>query len=208
MDPDFDLLASWRDGDKLAGGKLLDKYHRLIWRTIATKVEHGEIEDLVQRVIVAVLERRDDIRADVKFRAYVVAVTRNVVADFYRRRERKPTDLIGVFESSVRDLGAGISSVVFARQEQRLLLEALRSLPMDDQFVLELHYWENMTGPELGAVFNCLEPTIRGRIARAKTRLKEAMETLSSDHRKLSETIADLDSWARGLREAFRTQMG
>ena len=90
-----------------------------------------------------------------------------------------------MFDSAVQDLAPGPSSIMFEKTEQRLLLEALRSLPMDDQFVLELHYWEGMSGPELASVFDLLEPTVRGRIHRAKKRLRDALNQLTKQHPQL-----------------------
>ncbi len=207
MDPELKSLQAWREGDGKAGDQLLLKYHAMIWRAVATKVDPRWVEDLVQKVVLAILERRDAISSDLKFGSYAMAVTRNVIANFYREKERKPVDLVGVLDSSVRDLGMGASSFVLAREQERLLLEALRNLPMDDQFVLELHYWERMTGPELGAVFNCLEPTIRSRLRRAKVRLQAKLAELTRSHPTLAETSTDLDSWARGLRDALDPQL-
>ncbi len=203
---DLELLTAWRAGDRVAGGHLIDRYHDLLWRTAATKVARCDIDDILQRVIVAVLERRDALREDTKFRAYLLAVARNVIADHHRKRSRQRTDLVSVFDSAVRDLAAGPSAVLFEKTEQRLLLEALRSLPMDDQFVLELHYWEGMSGPELASVFELLEPTVRGRIHRAKGRLRAALEELAARHPSLRETVTDLDAWARSVRADFRSQ--
>ncbi len=207
MDPDVALLQAWRAGDNKAGDRLLIAYHKLIWRTIATKVPEEAIEDLVQKVVLALLERRDSIESDLKFRPYALAITRHVICGYYRERQRKPVDLVGIVESSVRDLGAGASSLILAREQERLLLEALRSLPLDDQFVLELHYWEHMSGRELGEVFHCLEPNIRSRLRRAKARLESKLVELSRQHRVLAETVTSLDSWAAGLRDALEPHL-
>ncbi|MEX1367447.1 MAG: sigma-70 family RNA polymerase sigma factor [Nannocystaceae bacterium] len=207
MDPEIELLRAWRAGDGKAGDRLLVRYHKIIWRTVATKVPESEIEDLVQRVIVALIERRDRIESDLKFRSYALAITRNVILGHFRDRYRKPVDNVGVADTSVRDMGAGASSIVLAREQDRLLLEALRSLSLDDQLVLELYYWEGMTGPELSAVFDCLEPTVRGRLHRAKRRLESELVELSKDHRELAETMTNLDSWAAGVRDALEPHL-
>jgi len=203
---DFELLTAWRAGDKLAGGRLIDRYHGLLWRTAVTKVPRDDVEDLIHRVVVAILERRDTLRDDTKFRAYLLAVTRYQIAEYYRTRIRRKTDFVSVVDSAVEDLAPGPSTIVFEKTEHRLLLEALRSLPMDDQFVLELHYWEGMTGPELASVFDLLEPTVRGRIRRAKKRLRESLLDLARQHPQLRETVTDLDAWAQSVREDFRRQ--
>ena len=132
---------------------------------------------------------------------------RKMILGHFRERYRKPVDHVGVADTSVKDLGAGASSIVLAREQDRLLLEALRSLSLDDQLVLELYYWEGMTGAELGAVFDCLEPTVRGRLHRAKGRLELELVELSKQHRELAETMTDLDAWAASVREALQPQL-
>ena len=207
MDPELQLLQDWRNGDGKAGDALLLRYHRLIWRTVATKVPEDAVEDLVQRAILALIERRDELASDLKFRSYAMAITRNVILGYFRERYRKPVDSVGVMESSALELGAGPSSIVLAKQQDRLLLEALRSLSLDDQLVLELYYWEDMTGPELGAVFQCLEPTVRGRVRRARLRLEQKLGELAQQHQELLETLTNLDSWAAGVRAAFEPHL-
>ncbi len=206
MDPEMAQLQAWRAGDRDAADALLLRYHTLIWRAIATKVSEAEVEDLVQKVILAIIERRDEIRSGLKFRSYVMAVTRFTLLSHYRERYRKPVDLDGDVGQSVQELGAGPSTLVLARQQDRLLLEALRSLSIDDQFVLELYYWEGMTGPELSDVFNCLEPTIRGRLRRARERLDAKITEMAKDHSVLAETSTNLDSWAASVRDAIDRQ--
>lgn len=206
MDEELKLLHAWRAGDLEAGDRLLVRYHKLIWRTVATKIPEHAVEDLVQEVIVALIKRRDTLESDAKFRSYALAVTRNVIQNFIRKRYQRPVDLAGTMESSVQELGMGPSSIVLAKQQHRMLLDALRSLPLDDQFVLELYYWEGMTGPELGAVFDILEPTVRGRLRRAKKRLDERMGDLAKQHQELAETMTTFESWAAGVREAIDLQ--
>lgn len=206
MDRDLELLHAWREGDGNAGDELLLRYHKLIWRTVATKIPEPAVEDLVHEVIETLIKRRDQLHSDVKFRSYAMAVTRRMIQGFIRERYRKPVDLAGLMGNSVQELGVGPSSIVLAKQQDRLLLEALRSLPLDDQFVLELYYWEGMTGPELAAVFDLLEPTVRGRLRRAKERLGKKMVELARHHHELAETMTNFDRWAAGVREAIDHQ--
>lgn len=199
MDPDLELLEAWRRGDKHAAGEILDRYYKLIRCTVATKVPDGDVDDIVQKVILALYEGRERFRADAKLKTYAMRVTRNKIADYFSERRRiSPVDVLG---SSVRDLGAGPSTLLLEQEKQRMLLEALRSVSLDDQLILELHYWEKMTGPQLAQVFECPEPTIRSRLRRAKERLREQLERLAEDHHELADTITDLDAWARKLRE-------
>jgi RNA polymerase sigma factor (sigma-70 family) len=202
-DPDLALLEAWRNGDRAAADTLLTKYYNLIRRTVATKLPPDAVDDTVQHIVTELVERRDAFRSDATLRTYVLAIARNTIVDFYRKRKRA-VEPIAVVDISVLDLGAGPSTLLLRHENQRLLLEALRSIPLDDQLILELYYWEEMSGPELAQVFEAPEPTIRGRLRRAKERLEAQLHQLAHDPRELAETITDLNAWAKKLRDELK----
>jgi RNA polymerase sigma-70 factor (ECF subfamily) len=203
VDPDLELLEAWRGGDKKAAGVILDRYYKLIRRTVATKVPESEIDDIVQKVVIALHEGRETFRGDAKLKTYAMKITRNMIADYFRRR-RPPLD---VLRSSVRELGMGPSTLIVKQENQRMLLEALRNVSIDDQLILELHYWEKMSGPQLAQVFECPEPTVRSQLRRAKDRLRKALDKLAAEHGDLASTITDIDAWAQQLREELEPRL-
>lgn len=204
MDPDLDLLAAWRGGDKTAAGTILKKYYFVVRQAVLTKVPESAIDDIVQDVFEALAQRRDTFRADASLKTFILTITRNTIADFFRERQRKPVDHVAVLQSSVRDLCAGPSSLLIKHEKDRILLEALRSIALDDQFILELYYWDDMSGPDLAQVFECPEPAIRSRLRRAKERLTEAVHELTRDRREFADTVTNLDSWAKQLRDELK----
>jgi RNA polymerase sigma factor (sigma-70 family) len=203
LDPDLELLTAWREGDKQAAGELLERYYRRIRRVVVTKIPEQDVDDVVQRVIEGLLKNREQFRHDAMFKTYVMAVVRNTIADFFRKQ--RPTSPL---EHSVHDYGVGLSTMLADKQHQRLLLEALRRLRLDDQILLELQFWEKMTGPELAQVFECKEATIRSRLRRARERLMEEVERLQDDRQELADTVTDLDGWAEQLREEIERLRG
>lgn len=201
LDPDLELLAAWQGGDKRAADRILLKYYSLVRRTVVTKVPEAAVDDVVQDVFEALVGRRDTFRADARLKTFILTIARNKIADFFRNKRR--TGDHEVLATSVRDLGAGPSSLLLKHENDRLLLEALRSIQLDDQLILELHYWDDMSGPELCQVFECTEPAMRSRIRRAKERLNNELQALARDHRELADTVSDLHSWAKKLRDGL-----
>jgi RNA polymerase sigma factor (sigma-70 family) len=82
---------------------------------------------------------------------------------------------------SLQDLAPGVSTLAGERAEQALLHTALRSLPVDLQLALELFYWESMSAREIGEILNMPEGTVRSRVRRARTLLRERLEALAGD---------------------------
>lgn len=203
---DREFLEAWRAGERKAADRLLLRHYDLVRRTIRTKTPEPVVDDLTQRVFTALIERRDQIREGASVRAYLLTITRRVIANYYCRRKDRPIADEDLDQHSVADLGAGPFTLRLAHQESRLLVEALRELPLRYQFVLELYYWEDFSGPELAQALECTEAAVRGKIRRAKEQLTRRLSRLTRDRHELVDTITDLDAWAQQLREELRAQ--
>ncbi|MCA9705484.1 MAG: hypothetical protein KDK70_06540 [Myxococcales bacterium] len=82
----------------------------------------------------------------------------------------------------------------------RLLLAALRALPVDLQVALELFYFEHIRGPELAEVLGLPEGTVRSRLRRGREILRERLQELLRSPGMVESTMTDLESWASSLR--------
>lgn len=196
---DIELLDDWRDGDQKAGNELFNRHFDSVCRFFANKAPN-EVDDLIQRTFLACVEGRDRYRGDASFRGYLFGVARNVLRRYYRDK-RYHDARFDPLVASVHDFGPGPSLLVADKREQELLLAALRRLPIDHQITLELYYWENMSGSELAQVLDIPEGTVRGRIRRAKQLLETSLNELAESPQQLESTVANLEGWARSLRD-------
>ena len=203
MSTDVQLLEAWRAGDIKAGDHLFQRHFKSLYRFFATKVDGG-VEDLIQRTLLTCVERRDHVRDDGKFRAYLFAVARNELYARLRglKRERRNEDIT---ELSVEDLCESAGTLVGKRREHRLLLRALRSLALGQQLLLELHYWEGMTMVELADVLDLPAGTVKSRLRTARLALGKAIEGMSSSPELLASTRDNLDRWVAEVRELTPT---
>lgn len=197
---DFDLLDAWAAGDRDAGGQLFRRHFRAVFRFFNNKITTGS-EDLVQQTFLACVETHTRFRRDASFRAFLLGTARNVLYNEFRRRRRKD-DPIDFTDHSAMDLAPSPSSIIADKVEQRMLLEALRRIPLDYQIALELHLWEGLTGPEMAEVLGLGEPGVRSRLRRAKEALGTCMKQLRGNASPLASTTGDLERWAASLREA------
>lgn len=198
------LLRAWRAGDRGAGSELFQRHFDAVLRFFRNKVDHG-VEDLVQRTFVACIEGRDRFREEATFRTYLFAIAHNILYQHIRDRRRSREE-IDLERSSIVDLGASPTSLLAARAEERLLLSALRQIPLASQIILELYYWEHMTGAELGAFLGVPEDTARSRLRKAKKQLEAMMSHLAARPADLGGSVLDLEQWAARLRDQLGTQ--
>lgn len=198
-DDDTALLGAWATGDAEAGSRLFTRHYRTVYRFFANKLPGlAAVEDLVQQCFMACIEARARYRGDAGFRTFLLSIARNLLMKHLRDRYRDRA--IDADEISLADCGLGASTIVGLQREQQLLLTALRRIPIDSQVVLEMTYWEQMSGKEIGAVLGETEPAIRGRLRKAKLELRGAVEALARTPAEVTSTIDGLERWADGLR--------
>ena len=195
---DYELLDRWADGDHKAVTELFGRYFDALYRFFRHKTT-SEVDDLVQSTFEACVSGRERFRRESTFRTYLFATARYKLLNHYRAR-RDIADLSEIAESRLADLEPSPSAVVAGRQEKRVLLEALRGLPLDYQIIIELYRWENLTGPEVAEVLEISEAAMRSRLHRAQELLRSEIERLSASPELLHSTLANLDDWARSLR--------
>lgn len=201
MQPEDDvvLLGAWQGGSEAAGAELFRRYYAPVLRFYRSKVG-PQAPDLVQRCFLGCLEARMRIREGGNFRSFLFGVARNVLLMHFRgnRRDREHLDFT---ERTAEDLGASPVSLLAREREAQLLLQALRSIPLEYQIVLELYYWEGLNSREIADMDASPESTIRTRLRRAKERLEKRMEELAASPQLARETTSNLEGWARRLRD-------
>ena len=196
---DFELLEAWANGDRAAARALFDRYMAALYRFFDHKVD-GAIEDFVQDTLVACIAARDRFRRDSSFRTYLFGTARHILWQ-HLKKQRVRGEPVDVERSSLHDLGPSPSSIAARKVEHRLLLEALRRLPIEQQVLLELYHFEELTAIELAELYEVTEVALRGRLHRAKQSLRTRMEELAGSPDLLRSTWADFEKWAQEMRE-------
>lgn len=200
MENEQALFEAWRRGDRKAGALLFDRYYEPLARFFHNKVNESATADLIQNTFLACLEGRERISATNSVRGYLFGVAHNLLRRHYRS-SRKSTEPIDFDKVSASELSPSISQILGARQEQRLLLEALRHIPIDCQEVFELHYWEQLGTTEIAEIIDVPVGTVKSRLQRGRRLLEEQLAALASSPALLRSTLSDLEQWAAELRD-------
>ncbi|MEM6990376.1 MAG: sigma-70 family RNA polymerase sigma factor [Myxococcota bacterium] len=195
---DSTLLLAWRDGDSACGEELFERHYAAVQRFFSNKVQE-DLGDLVQATFMACLEKVDGLQKAASFRSFLFGVARFELLHYYRRRSKRETPQ-DMGELTVFDLDPSPSRIIAQREEGRLLLEALRHIPIDLQIVLELTYWEQATSAEMADVLGIPEGTVKSRVRRARDKLELAMAQLAETDALLRSTQANLADWAANVR--------
>lgn len=194
---DFDLLAAWRTGDAAAGQALFARHFRRVYRFFETKCG-DEADELVQSTFLACVRARDNFRGESAFATYLFAIARNELYRVLSERRRAGARL-DFDVSSIAELAPTPRTRIAGHEERVRLVHALRDLPVEQQALLELHYWEGVEIAALAEIFDSPAVTIRSRLHRARLALRERMLREPAASAKIGDTLESLDAWARGL---------
>ena len=175
-------------------GELLWKRHsRSVQRFFRNKVPWAVAMDLAQRTLERALQLQLPVRS---FRGYLLGIAKNQLFDYLRdeqRKQRRDADL----ETLVIDDTVESPEVwVGAKREKRVLLQALRRMPLPIQLVLELRYWERLSDGAVAEVLELSLGTIKSRIRTGLVELRAEITRLVSSPEQLQSTLDSLEQWA------------
>jgi RNA polymerase sigma-70 factor (ECF subfamily) len=190
---DEDLLAAWRAGDVKQGELLWHRHSRSVQRFFRNKVPWAVATDLAQRTLEHGLRLQQPVRS---FRSYLLGIAKHQLFDYLRAEQRKKRREADLDTLVIDDMVASPEEWVCAKREKRVLLHALRRLPLSIQLVLELRYWERMSDREVADVLAVPIGTVKSRIAAGRVGLRAAIEQLVSSHERLQSTLDSLEKWA------------
>ena len=197
VDSDLSLLDSWRAGDSVAGNLLFKRHFTSLYRFFEHKTA-GEVDDLVQETLLQCVKAGSTFRRQSTFRTYLFSIARHVLFQHWRARSRvQPT--LDFEEVSMAALSTSIGSQLARNADRARLLAALRTLPLDQQLLLELYYWEDLDRDQLAEVFDVETATIGSRLYRARQALHDGLERPEPGGELASGSDAALDAWARAL---------
>jgi RNA polymerase sigma-70 factor (ECF subfamily) len=190
---DEELLVAWRSGDMKQGELLWKRHSRSVQRFFRNKVPWTVATDLAQRTLEHGLRLQQPVRS---FRNYLLGIAKHQLFDYLRSEQRKQRQEVDLDTLVIDDIQTSPEEWVCAKREKRVLLHALRRLPLPIQLVLELRYWERMSDREIADVLTVPLGTVKSRIAAGRVDLRAAIHQLVSSPERLRSTLDSLEKWA------------
>jgi RNA polymerase sigma-70 factor (ECF subfamily) len=166
-------------------GPTLAVNERWLRRVVASRLGEAQaVDEVMQDVALAAVSQRSPLRdpARVAVWLYRLAVRHVLI---YRRRSGRRRGLVDRYAArqDISERGPSSSPLAWLVRDERqkLVQEALRSLPPRDAELLVLKYAEGFTARELSERLGATVPTIEARLHRARCRLRAELTRLSAD---------------------------
>jgi RNA polymerase sigma-70 factor (ECF subfamily) len=170
---DSALIARAKE-DAEAFGLLYERYVGNIYNYVYYRTgNHHDAEDLTARTFYRALKHIPRyVDRGVPFSAWLYRIAHNVVANWYRDRNRRkiiPLDNLVMMTHR----GEEPAAVAEERSDQELLLQAVRRLPPERQQLLILKFVEQMSNAEIAQVMKRTEGAIKSLYHRTLVALRE-----------------------------------
>ncbi|MET4060876.1 RNA polymerase sigma-70 factor (ECF subfamily) [Arthrobacter sp. UYP6] len=172
------IVARAQDGDLSAFEHLVETYQGPLFRLALRMLnDRGEAEDVVQDTLTAGWRALPALDRSSAFGGWVYRTATNRCFDVLRRRSTHPEDSMDVAGLwPALDLPSGDPHRKAETTAQfECLAKALAGLPPDQRACWLLRELHDQSYAEIGAALGIGPDTVRGRLARARERLGEAM---------------------------------
>ena len=163
------ILQRWRDGDRRAGEELCARHFDEVYRFFAHKLAN-DADDLTQQTFLACVKARNQFLGQSTFRTYLFSIARNQL--YTRLRKLPKAEHVDLELSSLNELVSSPSHKLREHQEVAEVRAAMGQLPVDQQVLLELHYWHDLDATALADIYESSPGSIRVRLLRARRALR------------------------------------
>jgi len=190
VDPDGDLVTRWKAGDERAFESLIRRHEGRVFGLLLRMLGNREdAEDVAQETFISLHRHGHRFRHDARFSTFIYRVAANAALNRRRTLGRKNARLhkLQTRQAAGDDLPTtprDPESAIYGAEIQVQVQDALLQLPPDLRAATVLYDIEGLSYREIAAVLEIPEGTVKSRIHRARSALRESLKGLVSKENK------------------------
>ena len=176
---DKEIISRVLQGEQNAYAELVNRYQAYVFTLTLRLIKSREdAEEVAQDIFIKAYRSLADFRGESKFSTWLYTITSTTSITFLRKKKLNIHSLDNekIFEAAV-NTGSGFSANM-AEQKSRVNMvnQAIALLSADDAEIITLFYKAEQNLEEIGKILGLETNTVKVRLHRARTRLKEKME--------------------------------
>ena len=169
-----DLICRAARGDAEAFRQLVEAYQTPAYRLAARMCGPDSAEDVTQEAFLAAWRALPEFRGDCRFSTWLYRLVSNAAIDCLRR-EKKHRDTGDVDDLELPDGGPSLQEQAERSDTRDAVRWALDRLSPEHRQVLLLRFMQELDYGEIARALNVSEGTVKSRINRAKSKLREVL---------------------------------
>lgn len=169
-----DLICRAARGDAEAFRQLVEAYQTPAYRLAARMCGPDSAEDVTQEAFLAAWRALPEFRGDCRFSTWLYRLVSNAAIDCLRR-EKKHRDTGDVDDLELPDGGPSLQEQAERSDTRDAVRRALDRLSPEHRQVLLLRFMQELDYGEIARALDVSEGTVKSRINRAKSKLREVL---------------------------------
>jgi RNA polymerase sigma-70 factor (ECF subfamily) len=176
---DIEIISRILSGDSNAYGELVKKYQNYVF-TLAFRFTHNreDAEEVAQDIFIKAFKSLADFKGNSKFSTWLYTIVYTTSITFLRKKRLETTSIDdeNTFLQLENQDGGFNANAVEQKSKMAMLNQAIKMLSPDDAQLITLFYKGEQTLEEIATILGVEANTVKVRLHRARTRLKEKME--------------------------------
>jgi len=158
-------VSKAKRGDKEAFLGLVDENRLNLYRVARGILKDKEdIEDALQNTVIHSFEKINSLKKDEYFKTWIIRILINECNEILRKNKR------------VMHLDDNTNAEIYSDSYENMdLTRAINSLSEELRLTTVLFYFEDMSLKDIAKILKIQEGTVRSRLTRARTKLREVM---------------------------------
>lgn len=165
-----EILIRLSEGDGAAFAEIFHAYKDRVYATALRLMgNHTHAEEIVQEVFIKIWLNRSTLRQVTYFKAYLFTTARNHIFNTLKQMARERTDGLTALEPACK----ATEEKVFGRDLERVLQNAVRQLPPQQERVYYLSKVEGRPRHEVADLLQLSPETVKVHLARAMRSIRD-----------------------------------
>jgi RNA polymerase sigma-70 factor, ECF subfamily len=181
------LMTEVARGSHSAFAELVTLHQHAVVGTIAKMLGNpSDAEDLAQQVFLRIWKSAPRYQPTAKFTTWLFTITRNLVFNEVRRRQRKPVSSLDQEEESrerqiVADDGQTPQEAALQRELETAVDQAIASLPEKQRLAVVLRRYEDLPYEQIGEILDLSLSAVKSLLFRARMQLRQELQQYLED---------------------------
>ncbi|HEU5166539.1 MAG TPA: sigma-70 family RNA polymerase sigma factor [Chitinophagaceae bacterium] len=176
---DNEIISRVLKGEQNAYAELVNRYQAYVFTLVLRMIKSREdAEEVAQDVFVKAYRSLADFRGESKFSTWLYTIANTTSITFLRKKKLDVHSLDNekVFEVADSKDSGFKANLVEQKSRVNMVNEAIAMLSTDDAEIITLFYKAEQNLEEISRILRLETNTVKVRLHRARTRLKEKME--------------------------------
>jgi len=173
------LVKASLDGDKQAFGKIVDRYRKMVARTVKGMLGDSVFsEDIGQEVFIKLYYSLSDFRGDSKLSTYIQRIAVNLTLNEIKRRKRFFSMFTQKGNDEIHEYDIPDNDTQERREATEVVNKALQALDPKFRIIVAMRMLQGYSTKETAEILGLPLGTVLSRLSRAQEQLKDILKKL------------------------------